>query len=258
MAQTELYEVLGVDSFCTIKELKKAYYRKAKVCHPDAHPGDEAAYNRFQEVAEAYRTLADPVSRQQYDLAGLAGLAILKVNASRIFGPPPWRALIGRTDHYMWAGNSTGKGKEFFVGLAAECIPNGILGVTMDTIGRAWDKCKADRIAVLLDRVSQQQAEDTVEAMSEFGLAVKAEPIEGERQKETESPIQGYRRAQMQLGEALDSLRAAAFEVETGEAATKEEGSFEKWLDVVKELHSELRIAKLYWEQTKEEEESVA
>eukprot|EP00913_Durusdinium_trenchii_P018439 g17322.t1 len=99
---TKLYDVLGVGKDATVADIKKAYYRNARDCHPDKHPGNEVMRAKFQEVADAYATLADPVRRQKYDLQGLAGLAFFSNNATRLFGPPPWRVLIGRTDHWLW------------------------------------------------------------------------------------------------------------------------------------------------------------
>jgi len=50
--------VLGLSVPYTQDELKAAYRRRAKETHPDAG-GDESA---FKEVAEAYRTLDQPLA----------------------------------------------------------------------------------------------------------------------------------------------------------------------------------------------------
>lgn len=235
-ADTGLYDVLGISSEATATEVKKAYYRQAKQCHPDQHPGDTEMFNRFQEVAEAYATLADPVRRQKYDLAGLAGLAFFKTNATRLFGPPPWRVLIGRTDHWMWEEEK----KDHMLGLMASSIPNGIQGVTLKSLEAAYEEAYETRVATLLDRVSEEQAKDTVEQLEEFGIAVKAEPIEGEQSHETEPPLQCFRRIQRELGEALTSLMSAAQDVNDPDDESSE---FVKCVETVKSLRSELRAA---------------
>jgi len=239
VTDTGLYSTLGVEKDATVAEIKKAYYRAARDSHPDKFPDDENMRSRFQEVADAYATLADPVRRQSYDLQGLAALANFRTNASRLFGPPPWRVLIGRTDHWMWDEDKT----DYMVGLFASSIPNGIAGVTMKTVKASYEECLKEGIAVLLERVSEEQAKDTVEQIEEFGLAVKAEPIEAERSNEQESPIQCFRRIQRDLGQAAESLRAAAVDLQVDEVKQGEDAEFEKWIDMVRGLRSELRAA---------------
>lgn len=239
---TRLYDVLGVSSASTVSEIKRAYYREARTAHPDMHPGDEAMQQRFQEVAEAYATLADPVRRQHYDLQGLAALGYMKANATKLFGPPPWRVLIGRTDHWLWEDHEM----EHMVGLMVTAIPDGIAGVTVKTIRAAYEEAYNTRVAVLLERVSEQQAVDTVDALEEYGLAVKAEPIEAERSNEKETPTEHFRRIQRELGDASESLRKAAIELQQEDVHQVQKGEdteFERWIALVRSLRSELRAA---------------
>ncbi|CCK72753.1 Caj1p KNAG_0L01330 [Huiozyma naganishii CBS 8797] len=68
--ETEYYDVLGIPPTATATEIKKAYRRKAMETHPDKHPDDPTASERFQQVGEAYQVLSDPDLRKQYDEFG--------------------------------------------------------------------------------------------------------------------------------------------------------------------------------------------
>lgn len=70
MAKRDYYEVLGVPKTATQNELKKAFYKLAKKYHPDTHPGDKEAEEKFKEANEAYQVLSDEQKRAQYDQLG--------------------------------------------------------------------------------------------------------------------------------------------------------------------------------------------
>lgn len=61
------YSVLGVSKDASDAEIKKAYRRIAKDCHPDLKPGDAEAEAKFKAAAAAYDLLKDPEKRKQYD-----------------------------------------------------------------------------------------------------------------------------------------------------------------------------------------------
>ena len=67
MEQKNYYKILGVGEKATQAEIKKAYRKLAKGCHPDTHPGDEQAEERFKTISEAYDILGDEKKRKQYD-----------------------------------------------------------------------------------------------------------------------------------------------------------------------------------------------
>ena len=58
------YKVLGLEEGASKEEIKKAYRKKAKECHPDLHPNDPSAAEKMQQVNEAYERLMNPEKYQ--------------------------------------------------------------------------------------------------------------------------------------------------------------------------------------------------
>jgi molecular chaperone DnaJ len=65
--EKDFYKVLGVSETATPKEITKAYRQLARDNHPDTHPGDAAAENRFKDVSAAYDVVGDEAKRAEYD-----------------------------------------------------------------------------------------------------------------------------------------------------------------------------------------------
>src|ERR1700722_17144393 len=76
----DYYKVMGIGAGATIDELKSAYRRRAKRCHPDLG----GSHERMLELITAWNILSNPQSRALYDRlrgehvnpgAGVAGSA---------------------------------------------------------------------------------------------------------------------------------------------------------------------------------------
>jgi molecular chaperone DnaJ len=67
--EKDYYKTLGVSSDAKPADIKKAFRKIARDNHPDAHPGDKKAEQRFKEASEANDILSDPDKRKEYDEA---------------------------------------------------------------------------------------------------------------------------------------------------------------------------------------------
>lgn len=64
------YELLSVGTGANAGQIKKAYYKEARRCHPDRNPDDKEAHAKFQALGEAYRVLSSDQLRAYYDKHG--------------------------------------------------------------------------------------------------------------------------------------------------------------------------------------------
>ena len=61
------YTVLGVPKTASDDDIRRAFRKLAKESHPDLHPGNATAAERFRKLAAANDIVGDPVKRKQYD-----------------------------------------------------------------------------------------------------------------------------------------------------------------------------------------------
>jgi molecular chaperone DnaJ len=65
--EKDLYTVLGVTENSDNKTISRAYRELARKLHPDTHPDDPDAAERFKEVTAAYEVIGDEAKRAEYD-----------------------------------------------------------------------------------------------------------------------------------------------------------------------------------------------
>jgi len=63
----DYFKILGVSRNATDKEIKSAFRKLARKCHPDLHPHDERAESEFKEINEAYEILLDEDKKKSYE-----------------------------------------------------------------------------------------------------------------------------------------------------------------------------------------------
>lgn len=64
-------DVLGVAPDAPARQLRRAFHRRARATHPDHHPDDPRAAERFRSVASAYRLLREDAGGRHAPGAGL-------------------------------------------------------------------------------------------------------------------------------------------------------------------------------------------
>ena len=125
MEYKDYYEILGVSRSASQDEIKKAYRKLARKCHPDTCKDDPNAEQRFKEINEAYEVLKDSEKRSRYDALGS------NWQQGQNFTPPPGFEDIfssfggrgarggGRTFSFDFGGGAQGGGgfSDFFEAL---------------------------------------------------------------------------------------------------------------------------------------------
>ncbi|KAG7579541.1 Chaperone J-domain superfamily [Arabidopsis thaliana x Arabidopsis arenosa] len=83
-ATASLYEILEIPVSSTGQEIKSAYRRLARICHPDVagNSRNDSSADDFMKIHAAYCTLSDPEKRAVYDRRNLRRSRPLTVGVS--------------------------------------------------------------------------------------------------------------------------------------------------------------------------------
>ncbi|MFA6293854.1 MAG: DnaJ domain-containing protein [Victivallales bacterium] len=154
------YATLGIAPSAGFPEIKKAYYRQVKKCHPDLFGGARDKEEEFKSLVHAFDILSDPDKRKRYDVSsgitldttrvhdwGREGYSVMDTEADDILeeiivgNNPPRDATIGSLfldlentevfmsfregKNFLRAGNFT-SALEFFIRVVLHS-PNNIL-----------------------------------------------------------------------------------------------------------------------------------
>lgn len=98
VSPSSLYEVLGIPAAASGQEIKAAYRRLARVCHPDVAAIDrkDSSADEFMRIHAAYSTLSDPAKRADYDLR------VLRVRHRPLSSAAPAAAASGYNRRRNW------------------------------------------------------------------------------------------------------------------------------------------------------------
>lgn len=91
-----LYDILGVKKSASFTEIKKAYHKKARKCHPDKFPGDASKTSEFQLISSAYNILKDERKRKVYDQLGEDGVKVMEQGMQNV-SPEVLAAMFHQT-----------------------------------------------------------------------------------------------------------------------------------------------------------------
>ena len=94
----DYYKILGVERGASAADIQKAYRKLARKFHPDLHPDDAGAKQKFKELQQAYDVLNDEKKRQMYDRYG--------ADFDRMGAGP--RGGPGGQGPFSWGGGSPG------------------------------------------------------------------------------------------------------------------------------------------------------
>lgn len=92
--ERDFYRDLGIPRTATEREIKTAYRRQAKECHPDIDRS-ESAQAKWRKINDAYNILNNPNQKKRYDMYGESGLLGAAEEAAEKMGKRPAGAPPG-------------------------------------------------------------------------------------------------------------------------------------------------------------------
>ena len=109
------YAALGLEKSASDTEIKKAYRKIARTCHPDLNPDDSGAEERFKAASAAYDLLKDPAVRARFDRGEIdaSGAERQERQYYREYAENP-DSPYGRSQRFEDAFGEAGSSAEFF------------------------------------------------------------------------------------------------------------------------------------------------
>jgi tetratricopeptide (TPR) repeat protein len=192
-----LYDVLGARENDDAGALKKAFRRAIKASHPDLHPGDPDAAERFREIIAANACLRDAKERATYDL-------LLQLERQRFQTPMLKRQQRGSTLARQQLRSKRMR-TAAVIAVVSALIGGYGLWATMPTTGNA--EIDKDELAAAAGAAVEEQTATVVAAAKEnenpsaaIGAA-KLDAVKGDNSDQPGEPLGAVR---MQPGNPAD------------------------------------------------------
>ncbi|XP_055295584.1 dnaJ homolog subfamily C member 17 [Sitodiplosis mosellana] len=151
-ANIDLYGLIGVEIGATQSEIRKAYRKKALVCHPDKNPDNPKAAELFHELASALEILTDESARAAYDRVlnakKAAALRHAELDSKR-------RKLIEDLERREKEANSQQKARR--TGYAAEKSPEEQLKDEMDRLRKEGSRLLEEEQEMMRKQLAEER-----------------------------------------------------------------------------------------------------
>ena len=119
------YDLLQIQKTASYDEIRKAYIKQSLVWHPDRNT-DPAAKDKFQQMAQAYYVLSDPLRRKEYDISET--FKTDKVDPISVFTSVFDDLLIPEVENPIWFYQPLGALAGIFLGFILLNIPGAVIG----------------------------------------------------------------------------------------------------------------------------------
>jgi molecular chaperone DnaJ len=136
----DYYAILGVDRNASSEEIKRAYRRLTLDCHPDRHPDNPEAHERFRQINAAYDVLGNPASRSRYDTTSRLSQGL---NLSKGFDSSTARDLLSNVfgDVFRSRRRNRRRGRDLRYTLTID-LEEAVLGSTHSIEFEAFGPCE--------------------------------------------------------------------------------------------------------------------
>ncbi|KAI8062507.1 hypothetical protein BC940DRAFT_308797 [Gongronella butleri] len=172
LAAVNYFDVLGVHKKATNDEIRSAYIKKSRVCHPDKLPNDPRATACFQRLTEAHETLIHPRSRLNYEITLEADPSHAMMNYP--MDEATAQEVFERVVHQLYTEMVDGEFETMRVILGAVNEASPYLKVSDDLINHTEDALRKIRDLMFSTQKYYRVIEDELLRLYELQMALRS------------------------------------------------------------------------------------